>query len=77
MVRFINGPLSPELAKSILKWDFPKKDHQRMGKLQAKASQGNLTSKDRKELEVYLRAADLLAILQSKARRALKLGKGA
>jgi hypothetical protein len=75
MVQFINGGMSPELARTILKWGFSKKDHHRMAKLQAKASQGNLTAADQEELDQYLRAADMLAILQSKARRAIKLGK--
>lgn len=75
MTRLINGSLSAELAECILSWDFPKKDHRRMAKLQAKASEGTLTAKDRVQLEQYLGAADLLAILQSKARRTLKRGK--
>ena len=77
MARLINGGISSELAQCILKWDFPEKDHQRMAKLQAKATEGTLTPKDRQELQEYLRVADMLAILQSKARRTLKRGKGA
>jgi hypothetical protein len=77
MVRFINGGFSPEVAQSILRLDFAKKDHVRMAKLQAKASAGTLTEKDKEKLNQYLRMADMLAILQSKARRSLQPRKGA
>jgi hypothetical protein len=77
MVRFINGGFSPEVAQSILRLDFRKRDHVLMAKLQAKASMGTLTAKDKEKLNEYLRAADMLAILQSKARQSLKPRKGA
>jgi hypothetical protein len=77
MVRFINGGFSPEVAQSILRLDFRKRDHLLMAKLQAKASKGTLTAKDEEKLNEYLRAADMLAILQSKARQSLKPQKGA
>jgi hypothetical protein len=64
--------LSPEAARSLLRLDFPKKDHRRVAKLSGKASQGALTAAERKELNEYLRVSDLLALLQSKARRSLK-----
>ena len=40
--------------------------------LSAKAQTGTLKKKEREELTEYLRVADLLAVLQSKARRSLK-----
>lgn len=67
-----NADLTPEAARSILRLDFPKRDHKRMASLSAKASAGTLTERDRAELEDYLRVADLLALLQSKARKSLK-----
>jgi hypothetical protein len=64
--------LSPETARFILRMDFRKKDHLRMAKLQAKASRGTLTPKDKEELNEYLRVADWLALFQSKARNSFK-----
>jgi len=66
-----NHALTVEAARYILRLDFPRKDHQRFQRLSAKASAGKLTEKERAELDDYLRVADLLALLQSKARRAL------
>ena len=64
--------LSPAAAEYLLRLDFPRKDHERLQRLSAKASAGTLSAKERTELDDYLRIADLLALLQSKARRALK-----
>ena len=72
MAQFIKGGFSPDVARSILRLDFSKRDHLRMARLQAKASNGMLTSREREKLEELLRAADLLAILQSKARQSFK-----
>jgi hypothetical protein len=71
MARLMNGGFSAELARSVLRLDFSKPDHERMARLQAKASRGTMTAKDRELLEEYLRAADMLALLQSNARRSL------
>jgi hypothetical protein len=67
-----NDALTPEAARYLLGLDFPRKDHQRMQRLSTKASAGTLTVKERAELDDYLRIADLLALMQSKARRALQ-----
>src|SRR5947208_9085750 len=67
-----NDDLAPEAAQYILRLDFPRKDHQRMQRLSAKAAEGTLTEKERAELHEYLQVADLLALLQSKVRRALQ-----
>jgi hypothetical protein len=64
--------LTPEAAQYLLRLDFPRKDHQRLQRLSAKASAGTLSDKERAELDDYLRVADLLALMQSKARRALQ-----
>jgi hypothetical protein len=64
--------LSPEAAQSILRLDFHSADKRRVDFLSAKAQEGTLTSKERAELEDYIRVADLLAMLQSKARLSLK-----
>ena len=63
--------LSEDAARSILRLDFTSADRERMNDLAAKAREGSLTSAENEELEHYLRLGDLLAILQSKARRSL------
>lgn len=63
--------LSPEAAQSLLRLDFHQDDHQRMAELSRKAQEGSLSSEERSQLDDYLRIADFLAILQSKARRSL------
>ncbi|HTI50224.1 MAG TPA: hypothetical protein VL475_04710 [Planctomycetaceae bacterium] len=64
--------LSREAALSFLKLDFCRTDHVRMSKLSRHAQEGQLTDAERDELNEYLRVADLLAILQSKARKTLR-----
>ena len=64
--------LSSEAARSLLELDFPEADHVRMAELSSKAQSSALTEEDREELQEYIRVADLLAILQSKARRSLR-----
>lgn len=59
-------------AQLFLTLDFHPTDHQRMADLSEKAQEGALSRKERAELEEYLRVADLLAVLQSRARRSLK-----
>lgn len=64
--------LSPEAARSILQLDFRPEDHRQVKRLSAKPSAGTLTAQEQAQLDEYIRVADLLAILQSKARRTLK-----
>ena len=67
-----NEAMTPEAARYILRLDFPRKDHHRVQRLSMKASAGTLTEKESAELDDYLQIADLLAFMQSKARRALQ-----
>jgi hypothetical protein len=67
-----NDDLSPEAARSILRLNFPERDHRRVAMLSAKASAGTLTPDEQEELGEYLRVSDLLALLQSKARLSLR-----
>ena len=63
---------SPETARALLRWDFQPADHARIAELSAKASAGELTNSEKEDLEEYMRVADFLAIVQSKARMALR-----
>jgi hypothetical protein len=63
---------SPELARVILKLDFPEEDRQRMHKLAAKAREGTLTPSEKEDVAIYERVGSFLSLLQAKARRILK-----
>jgi hypothetical protein len=66
--------LSPDAARSILALDFAPPDRERMNSLAARGRDGTLTNDEDEELENYLLVGDLLAIMQSKARRSLANG---
>lgn len=66
------GELSPALARHIVKVRFSKKDRSRMHELALKNQEGCLVPRERRELDNYIKVGDLIAILQSKARRLLK-----
>lgn len=66
-----NG-LSAELARHILSLTFKPGDQEPVDVLSLKAQEGNLTDDEQEELDSYIRLADLLALLQSKARLSLK-----
>lgn len=68
--------LSVEAAKSLIRLDFPQCDHARMAHLSEQAGHGTMSADERDELEEYLRVADLLAVIQSKARQTLERAQG-
>jgi len=71
VLRAENGDLPRQAAEFLLGLDLEESDHVRLAELNAKANDGRLTDAERAELEEYLRVGDLIAILQSKARRSL------
>ncbi len=71
-----NGKLPQTLAKQILKLQFSKYDRARMHELAVKNQDGLISPGELEELDNYVRVGDLLAVLQSKARRALKKREG-
>ncbi len=66
---------SPATARKILELSFSPRQQKRAGFLSEKAQEGSLTVPERDELDEYITVADLLTILQSRARRALKPAK--
>ncbi len=66
-----NG-LSPEVARYILDVGFSDEDKARMHELAVKNQEGNISPTELQELDSYIKAGDLLALLKSKARMALK-----
>lgn len=70
------GDLPADAARFLAALDFPQFDHERMDELSSKAAEGGLSVDEREELDEYLRVADMLAVIQSKARRSLKCAHG-
>jgi hypothetical protein len=67
-----NGGLSPVLARHIVKLGFTEEDKCRMHELAVKNQEGRISPEEIDELDSYIKVGDLLAILQSKARKLLK-----
>jgi hypothetical protein len=66
-----DGPFPPELARFILDLDFSGQDKTRMHDLAVRNQDDALSPTEKEELLAFARAGTLLAILQSRARRAL------
>jgi len=75
LIKADQSDLSRELAHYILKLGFEEKDQIRMRELAEWNQDGRLTSEEREELENYVKAGHLLALLHSKARRSLRAVK--
>ena len=67
-----NEDLSPGAAEYLLSIRFGERDVARMNELSELAREAKLTGQEQAELDSYLHVANLLALLQSKGRRALK-----
>lgn len=63
--------MSPELARFVLKIDFPPEDHARFEELSAEVQERELTPDEANELDNYIHVDSLLAILRLKAERSL------
>ena len=64
--------ISPEAARAFLALGFKQGDRNRMNFLAARARTGRLTDAEKFELDEYLQAGDVLALLKSKARQSLR-----
>ena len=71
---FANGKhaLTPQLARYLLGLTFSAEDKARMHELAMKNQEGELSPAELEELHNYIQVGHLLAVLQSKARQALK-----
>jgi hypothetical protein len=67
-----NAALSEEGARAILGLDFDQADRKRINDLAAKNRAGQLTAAEEEELDHFIHVGQLLGILKSKARQALK-----
>jgi hypothetical protein len=66
-----NGQLPQDLARYILALGFSDRDKARMHDLAVRNQDDALTPAEKEEMHAFGKAGDLLAILKSKARRAL------
>jgi hypothetical protein len=77
--RLIKGDgtnISLELARYLLALGFDEADQSRIAELAERNQEGTLSGMEKAELENYVKAGHLLALLHSRARLALKAGKG-
>ena len=63
--------LTQGAAEYLLSIQFPEVDMTRMDTLSEKSQQGTLTIPEQTELDSYVHVANLLALMQSRARRKL------
>src|SRR5271169_6344462 len=65
-------PLLPEAARYLLSIDFSEADHARMQELMDKSNEGTLTSDEDAELDGYVNISNVLSVMHSRARVALR-----
>jgi hypothetical protein len=75
LIRADDGDMAPELARYLLTLGFPDEDQSRMLELAERNQNEALTGEDREELDNYVKAGHLLALLHSKARKSLRREK--
>jgi hypothetical protein len=63
--------LTPAAARAVMNFRADSETQRRIAELADKCNEGQLTPQERQEYEAFVRAIDLIAILQSKARRLL------
>jgi hypothetical protein len=72
LIRADHSDLSRELARYILTLGFDDEDQKKMTDLAERNQEGLLSSDEKAELENFVKAGHMLALLHSKARLALK-----
>jgi hypothetical protein len=65
-------PISLEAAHYLLSIDFSEADDARMQQLMDKSNEGRLTSNEKAELDGYVNIANVLSVMHSQARVALR-----
>ena len=72
LIKADSGDLAPELARYLLTLGFGEEDQTHMSDLAARNQEGALSPEERDELQGYVKAGHLLALLHSKARKSLR-----
>lgn len=67
-----NEPISADTARFLLAIRLSEADQARMQELMDKSNEGTLTAEDEAEFDSYLNIADLLTVMHSQARTALR-----
>jgi hypothetical protein len=75
LIKADKGDVSRELARYILTLGFDEEDQARMRELAERNQEGSLSSEEQEELQNYVKAGHLVALLHSKARKSLKSKK--
>ena len=73
VVRPSRTPLTPEAARWFLAQDFSEADRKRHDHLTARSRAGHLTEEEEQETSAFLDVADLLSLMQCRARVTLGL----
>ena len=66
------GKMSPVLARYVLKLGFSQSDQDRMVELAERNQAGELSGIEQAELQEYVRAGHVLALLHSRARKVVR-----
>ena len=66
------GGMSADAARSILAFQLPPEDRDRVNQLAVKACDGSLSEDERSLLDEYERVTAMLELMQSKARLSLR-----
>jgi hypothetical protein len=65
------GDLTPDVARSVLRWKFSRRATSHINRLARRNQKGIITATEREELERYMRVGSLINLLQAKARLSL------
>ncbi len=76
LIQIEQDELPPGAAEYLLSIRFDDRDTARMNELSELARQGKLTGQEQAELDSYIHVGNLLAVMQSKGRRALLYDDG-
>lgn len=72
LIQAPKDPISPEAARYLLSIAFSEADHSRMQTLMDKSNEGSLTFDEAEELDGYVNIANVLSVMHSRARVALR-----
>ena len=72
LIQMPKEPISPEVARYLLSIEFSEGDHARMQELMDKSNEGTLTPDEDSELDSYVNIANVLSVMHSRARVALR-----
>jgi hypothetical protein len=64
--------LTPAAARAILRLKLSPRDQSRVQRLCSKGSEGKLSAEEKEELDLFVQIGNLITLMHSKARLALK-----